>query len=441
MAIKSFFGKLLPFGRKKPSPQRMSWVQMMSGQVPVFSMHGKDVYVSDIVQSAINRVATEVSKLMPKHIRTKEDGTIIYPKSDYNRLFRFRPNPVMTTSEFLEKKIWLLYTTNNCFIYPSYDWMIGKDGVRFRRYKAFTPLAPTQIEFLQDASAKMYIKLMFAGGDDLICPYSDIVHIRKKFSTGDMLGGVETGGENSGLLNILELDHTVIEGMKKAIPTSMAVRGIFRLNTLLDKEGLEGKRVEFEKKLAEGESATLALDMGTDYHPITIDPKVIDKDTIAFIQDRILNNIGVPLKILTGDFDGDESQIWYEQELEPLIIRMGQAYSSVLFTGNEINHGNEIVFYQRDWMYMSMSHKLKFLDTVGEQGLLTDNQKLQVINYPPIPGEEGQNRTRSLNYISVGIADEYQMRRAGTLKELGEALADPKKKKKEDEEGDNDDNS
>ena len=96
---------------------------------------------------------------------------------------------------------------------------------------------------------------------------------------------------------------------------------------------------------------------------------------------------------------------------------MGQAFSACLFTENELNHGNQVVFYQRDLMYMSMQTKLNLLKIAGEQGVLTDNQKLQIIGYPSLPGEEGSRRTISLNYISVNIADEYQMRRVKAFKD------------------------
>ena len=86
--------------------------------------------------------------------------------------------------------------------------------------------------------------------------------------------------------------------------------------------------------------------------------------------------------------------------------------TSCLFT--ELNRSD--FFYQRDFMYMSVKSKLDLLKTAGEQGLLTDNQKLAIIGYPPIPGEAGNRRTISLNFVSVDIVDEYQMKKAGVLK-------------------------
>jgi hypothetical protein len=184
----------------------------------------------------------------------------------------------------------------------------------------------------------------------------------------------------------------------------------------VDEEIQETERKRFERAIQDGKSSILTTDLKSEYTPLEIDPKLVDKDTMAFLQEKILNWVGVPLKILTGNFSGDDYQIWYEQELEPLIIRMGQAFSSCLFTDNELNHGNAIVFYQRDLMYMSIKSKLDMLKTAGEQGLLTDNQKLGIIGYPPIPGEAGNRRTISLNFVSVDIVDEYQMKKAGVLK-------------------------
>jgi HK97 family phage portal protein len=415
MAVKSFFSKLIPrFGERK---KQYTYARMLDGSLPIFTNFGKDIYASDVVQAAVNKVAIEISKLQPRHIRTNDEGITTQPKGDFNRLFKFKPNPLMTTSEFLEKMIWILYRNYNCFVYPSYDIVVDGNGRMFRRYTGFYPLNPTAATFLQDESERLFVKLEFGGGNTFTLPYDEVIHLRKKFSVNDILGGGRNGRpDNDSLLKVLEVEHTVLEGLSKAIPTSLSVRGVLRINSLVDEEIQETERKRFERAIQDGKSSILTTDLKSEYTPLEIDPKLVDKDTMAFLQEKILNWVGVPLKILTGNFSGDDYQIWYEQELEPLIIRMGQAFSSGLFTDNELNHGNAIVFYQRDLMYMSMKSKLDMLKTAGEQGLLTDNQKLGIIGYPPIPGEAGNRRTISLNFVSVDIVDEYQMKKAGVLK-------------------------
>lgn len=419
MAIKSFFKKLMPgwTGQR----QRRQYAQMLDGSLPVFSSFGKDIYASDVVQAAVSKIAAEFSKLQPRHIRTDESGIITEPKSDYNRLFRFKPNPLMTTSEFLEKMIWILYKEYNSFIYPAYDIMVDNRGNYFRKTTGFYPLNPKVVTFQEDEASNLFVEMEFGGGNKFTLPYEDVIHIRKKFSGNDLMGGDRFGRpDNDSLIKVLEAEHTVLEGLQKAIPASLTIRGILKVNTLVDDELLEKERKRFEKHIKNNETGILATDLKSEYFPLQVDPKLVDKDTMAFLQEKILNWVGVPLKILTGDFAEEDYEVWYEQELEPLIIRMGQAFSPVLFTENELNHGNQMVFYQRNFMYMSAKSKRELLKIGGEQGLLTDNEKRSLIGYSLLEGEEGQRKTQSLNYVSVQIIDDYQMKRAGAVKDWTE---------------------
>lgn len=123
------------------------WLRMLNGNLPIFSQFGNDIYASDIVQNCINVIATEMSKLQPRHIRSTEDSQSI-PRGNINRLLKFGPNPHMTTSEFIEKIIWLLFMNYNAFIIPIYDSDFSS-GPERRTYRAFYPVDPSRVEFLQ----------------------------------------------------------------------------------------------------------------------------------------------------------------------------------------------------------------------------------------------------------------------------------------------------
>jgi hypothetical protein len=171
--------------------------------------------------------------------------------------------------------------------------------------------------------------------------------------------------------------------------------------------------------IASGDSGILPVDLKGDYIPIDKSAiKFVDKDTLAFLQSTVLHWYGVSLPILTGDFNDDQYQAFYEKTLEPLVIRFGQVFSKVLFTERELDVGNEIVFYQRDMNYLSTGAKLNLIKTAGEQGLLTDNQKLALLGYPPVEG--GERRTQSLNYIDVRLVNQYQLQNAKKAKAVNE---------------------
>lgn len=390
------------------------YAKMLSGSTPVFSQFGQNIYASDVVQMCIDKTAKEISKLQPKHIRTDNKGMQSIPKSSFNRLFKYKPNELMTTRDFLEKVVWLLFLNYNAFIYPRFNLIQEPNGGYTREYTGFYPLNPTTVTFLQDTTDRLFVKLQFANGSDFTIAYSDIIHLRKKYSVNDVMGGGYDGKpDNAALLKVLQINDTVLQGLEKAVKTTLSVRGIVRINTMLDDDKQEAERKRLEASIDQGTSGIIALDLKGDYIPLNPDPKLIDKDTLQFLQSKVLNWYDMPLKIFTGEFDDGIYQAWYEQSLEPILIGLGQAFTPTVFSVNEISFGNEIIFYQRDMMYLSTKAKMELLKTTGEQGLLTDDQKLAILGYPPLSDGTGNRRTISLNYIDVTLASEYQMKSAG----------------------------
>ncbi len=409
MAIKEALKVLF----KKDNSQ-LRHAQMMNGSLPIFSQFGQNVYASDVVQTCIDIIATECSKLMPKHIREGNDGMQHVPKGNLNRLFKFAPNPLMTTRDFIEKIIWLLYLNYNAFIYPAYE-LVENNGIVSKVYTGFYPLNPSQVDFLQDLNGTLLVKLHFAGGDHFTLLYSDVIHLRKKFSLNEIMGGGANGQpDNAALLKVLQINDSVLQGLEKGIKTSMAVRGIMKINTLTDDDAQRAERARIEALLESGSTGILPLDLKGEFTPITIDPKIIDPVSLEFLQSKVLYWFGMSLPIFTGDYSDDQYQAFYEKTLEPIVISLGQAFSKTIFTNRELDVGNEIVFYQKDMMYLSTNMKLNLLKTAGEQGLLTDNQKLALLGYPPL--EDGGRRTQSLNYVDTRMINAYQMANKNTAK-------------------------
>ncbi|QJD88487.1 phage portal protein [Cohnella herbarum] len=382
------------------------WFRMLNGGIPVFGQFGTNIYASDMVQNCINVIATEMSKLQPRHIKTRENEQTV-PNGNINRLFRFGPNPLMTTSEFIEKKIWLLMMNYNAFIVPIFDSDYST-GIERRTYRALYPINPSRVEFLQDPTGELLIRFFFPSGVDFTFRYADVIHLRKKFSVNELMGGGADGQpDNAALLKVLQTNHALSQGLERAARINAAIQGILKVNTVLDDDGMRAERDRFVKLVESGENGILPMDLKGEYTSVKGDAKFIDKDTLSFLQQSILNWFSVSLPILTGEFTDDEYQAFYEKALEPLVIYFGQKYSKVLFTERELDVGNEIAWYQRDMNYLSTNSKINILKTMGEQGLLTDNQKLALLGYPPIPG--GDRITQSLNYIDVKLINQYQM--------------------------------
>ncbi|OIJ12664.1 portal protein [Anaerobacillus alkalilacustris] len=398
--------------------KNMQYARLLDGSAPIFSQFGRDIYASDVVQTAIDCIATECSKLRPKHIRTDQNGMQLNIKGSLNRLLKFAPNELMTTKDFIEKIVWLLFMNYNVFIYPKYDIITNEDGsFKRREYTGLYPLNPTQVDFLQDETGTLFVKFMFSSGQSYTLPYSDVIHLRKKFSVNEIMGGGVNGQpDNNAILKVLEINNTVLEGLEKAIKTSLSIRGILRINTMLEDNKQANERKRFEKAIKDSESGIVAMDLKGDYIDVKANPKIIDKDTMQFLQDKVLNYYGVSVPILTGDFTDEQYQAFYEKTLEPIIISLGQAFSKTLFSNRELDVGNEIVFYPQMLLFTNTKNKIAVADILGNRGALTNNELLQLFGYPPYEG--GDVRQKSLNYIDVDIANKYQMKKSGMKEEV-----------------------
>ena len=406
MILKNFF-------KESNSTQQYEQARMLNGYSPIFSQFGQNVYASDVVQMCIDVIATECSKLKPKHIRIDNEGMQSTVNSEINRLFKFAPNELMTTRDFIEKVIWQLYLNFNAFIYPMYTVKTDTRGNKYREYTGFYPLNPTVVTFVQDQTEKLFVELQFGNGTKFTLAYSDVIHLRKKFSVNDVMGGgIDGQPDNAALLQVLNINDSLLQGIEKAVKSSLSIRGILKINTMMDDESQKKERDKLDQSIKTGDSGVVALDLKGDYIDLKPNPKIVDKDILDFLQNKVLNYYGVSIPILTGDYNDDQYQAFYEKTLEPLVISLGQAFSKTIFSQRELDFGNEIVFYQKDMMYLSTTAKLNMLKTAGEQGLLTDNQKLALLGYPPIPG--GDKRTMSLNYIDVELANAYQMGKKNT---------------------------
>lgn len=410
-------GLLDILSRASKSTQNMTYAKMLNGYIPVFTQFGDDIYASDIVQNCIRCIVTEMSKLQPKHIRIDSETSIqTVVNSSINRLLKFGPNELMTTTDFLEKITYLREVYKNAFIYPAYrEIPVGGEYVR-REYIGFYPLKPVQVDFLQDPSGKIFIKFYFLNSYNYTMPYADIIHWRKDYGANDFMGGDATGRpDNDAILKQLRINDIVIQGLEKGVKAALTIRGLLKINTYLNDEKQEKERLAFEEKLRKNESGIMAIDMKNDYVPLNLDPKFIDKDTLEFLDKRIINNYDVSLPILNGTFTEEEYQAFYEKKLEPMIISLGRVFSKTLFTQRELEVGNEVIFYQQGLMFTNMKNKIAAAEILSNRGALTDNELLAIFGYPPFP--EGNVRHMSLNFIDRELANRYQLGRVVKEKE------------------------
>lgn len=405
-----FFDRL----RRKP-PKTQKWAQTLNGYAPVFSQFGTNIYASDVVQQAIKCIVDEMKKLNPAHIRYNGNDPVPV-NSDIQTVLN-NPNPLMTTSEFLEKIMWLLLLNYNAFILPTYYIWEDEKGIQERKYSGLYPLKPTQVDFIEDGSGRMYVKMRFENNFETTVPYDDLIHIKYNYSVNEYMGGDASGQpDHTALLKTLELNDTLLRGIAKAMNSSYAVNGVVKYNTMLDDGKMEAALKELERKLNNSESGFLPLDLKAEYTPLQHEIELVDEETLKFIDEKILRNWGVPLSILTGDYTKSQYEAFYQKTLEPLIISISQAFTKKLFTDRKRSFGNRIELYPKDLIFMTVEQTLEMVNLLSNTGSIYENEKRVAFGLRPLPELEGK-RYMSLNWVDMDIANQYQL---GKNKKEGE---------------------
>ncbi len=392
-----------------------TYAQMLSGYTPIFSQFGTDIYASDVIQQSIMCIVNEIKKLQPTHII--KCGNDVTPVNDSIQKVLDNPNEIMTTSEFIEKAVWMLFLNYNSFIVPCYDRIRKKDGTEKRIYRGLYPVQPTQVDFIQDATNALFVKLHFASGFETIVALSDIIHIKYKFSVNEFMGGNESGQpDNEALLKTLDLNHQLLTGLSKAMKASYAVNGIIKYKTLIDKGTTEKNLKELEKRIRNSESGFLPLDLSGDYIPLDKKIATVDDKTLKFIDEKILRNFGVSIPILTGDYTKSQYEAFYQKTLEPIIISLSQNFTKALFSERERALGHKIQFYPKDLIFMSVAETIEVARILGDRGSIYENEMRVAFGFKPLPELEGV-RKQSLNYVDVSIANQYQLKGAESKNE------------------------
>ena len=390
---------LFDFLQPKKRREQRKFAQMLNGRMPIFSHFGTNIYASDVVQQACFCIVQEIKKLTPRHVRRA--GSDVEPVAGRLQAVLDAPNAVMTTADMLERIAWAYLINYNAWIIPARD----KAG----KIEALWPVTPVRVTYIEDAGGRLAVTLEFEDGTESTLLYSDLIHVRSHYFANDYMGGDANGQpDNSALLDTLEINDTLMQGVAKALKSSYAVNGVVKYNTMLDDGTMQANIDALTERLQNNESGLMGMDLKGEFVPIKKEIKLVDKDTLEFIDSKILRHFGVPLPILTGDYNPEQLAAFYQKTIEPFVVAIAQAFTKGIFSRQEIGHNNAIEFYPEELIFMSTAQKLEMVRLLGDSGALFENEKRRIFGMQPLPELVGR-RVQSLNYVDTSIAANYQL--------------------------------
>jgi HK97 family phage portal protein len=371
------------FGVQTKSDRITAW---LANNQPVFTQFGNNIYLSDFVNNAIDRVATEISKINVKSVVDKGDSLMVQ-NDDITRLFRSKPNPLQTTSDFLSSVEWLRRKNRNAFIYPQYEIVETPTGRRFRRYTAFYPLNPQAVYIGVTPGGNVWeVKMDFEDGSSWVIPYADLVHMKWRRGNNLIVGGGDDYGQadDKDVLNTIRALDKTIQGLPKSIEASLQIKGVYYSKSLLDEKRRESERADFESHILTSKTGIVATDLAGEFTPMDIKPPDIPEDVMKFLKAVIQERYGISAAVLSGDYTSTQHNAFYQTAIEDFIIQFEQAMTSTLFTQREQDVGRRVKCYYQRVRYYSVTDKHNLADLATKTGILTLNQINELFGYEPI---------------------------------------------------------
>ena len=386
------------FGRAKSPKSEMSRAEIIGGGNS-FSAWSGDAYSNDIYRGAVDAIARNAAKLKGSHVIKYHDNAHSEGDCRLNRILQIEPNPYMSAFDMLYKLVTNYFLYNNAFAY------IQRDDRG--QLAAVFPLNPVHAEFLSDTDGALYSRFAFAGGKEVILPYTDIIHLRRNFNGNDILGD-----PNDALSPALQLAHMQNEGIIEGIKSGASLRGILRRTQLSSAEMMKEIQRNFVKDYLDisNNGGIAVIDNGSEYIPIDNKPYTIDEKQIQAVKTKIYNYLGVSEAIVNSSYTEDQWAAFYESTIEPLAVQLSLEFTRKLFNDRERAFGNSILFESGRIQFVSNATKVNLIREIMPMGLLTVNQALEILNLPSVEG--GDRRIQSLNYVDADKAEAYQMARA-----------------------------
>lgn len=364
-------------------------VQMLKSWGEYYYAWDGKLYKSDIVRACIRPKVKAIGKLVAKHIREDADGLKVNPNINIKMLLR-NPNSYMTGQLFQEKMAAQLCLNNNAFA------LIVRDPNG--RPEQLYPIPATSAEIVYKKDCTL-ITFQYQNGKSGTFNYHDIVHLRQDYYGDDIFGESPAPA----LAQMMECVGIIDQGIIKAIKNSGAVRWLLRFTAPMRPEDLQRNVKQFVEDYLSYESETFGaagVDIKADAKQIEPKDYVPNAAQTDRITDRIYSFFNTNKKIVQSAWNEDEWTAYYEAEIEPVAIQLGNELTAKIFSRREQAYGEYITYESSNLQCASMSTKLAFLSMV-DRGAMTPNEWRAILNLAPIEG--GDQPIRRLDTQVVNL--------------------------------------
>jgi len=407
------------FGRWKRQTEVRQYFKMLDGYTPIFSSYDGGVYEMELTRACIHTFANHASKLNP---------TISGPdRKGLTHLLNGRPNPFMTTAQFVYKVATIYDAQNTCFIVPILD--------ELDRTVGYYPVNPQQTEILE-VNGEPWLRYTFTNGEKAAIEFSRCGVVSKYLYNNDIKG--ET---NAALNPTMQLLHMQDQGIKEGIKNSASFRFMATVSNFTKDKDLVKERKKWTEENLGADAGGLALFPNTysNVQQIQSVAKVVDPEQLKITQDRVFIYFGSNDKVLKNEATGDDWSAYYEGKIEPFAVQLSQAMTLMTYTDAERKRGNAVSWSANRLQYATNNEKLQTSSQMFDRGIFSLNMVLDIWNLPHV--ENGDKRYIRKEYTEISQLDQVAQLQAelqSAQAQINATKTEPEKEDGTDDTGDQD---
>ena len=376
------FDKL--FGKVKVKKQLGNFFAMLDGYTPAFTTYDGGVYEMELTRACVHTFANHCSKLQPEITGPDPEGL--------RAMLNGKPNPFMTSAQFLYKVATIYEAQNTCFVVPIVD--------DFDQITGYYPVAPDMSE-LREMDGEPYLVYTFGNGEKAAFELARVGIVSKYLYRSDLLGE-----DNSALVPTLQLLHTQNQGIEEGIKNSASFRFMATVSNFTKGKDLAKERKEWVAENLGTDSGGLALFPNTyqNVQQIQSAAKIVDAEQLELIQNRVSTYFNIDQDVLLNRAGGDKWSAYYEGKIEPFAIQLSQAMTCMTYTPNRRHRGNAVVWSANRLQYMTAADKLQVSSQMFDRGILSINDVMDIWNLPHV--EDGDKRYIRKEYTEITQLDQ-----------------------------------
>ena len=372
---RSLFSKIFGSDKSTDAPQQAETLELVEGHKAIFTNYKGDFFKDADVLACVDAIARNGAKMHPRHIRNyfdKKEGQFKLEnlKGNTYRILAKQPNELQNAYKFYYQVITNLELYNNAFIYMQRDSDLKLTGLY--------PLEYNEVK-LYEYQDKIFVEFRFGRSKRRFVPYSDCIHLTRFTGKDGIFGATQEP-----LIKVLDIKHSIDEGLINAIKTTLAIKGILKTQkTLLNPKDVKAIRDQFVKDfIGNGNKYGIGgLDASTDFVPVNINPTQASDNSVNKIDEKVLKYFGLNEHIIQSNYSEDEWNAFYESVLEPIGLQMSLEFSNKIFTPTEKGFGNEILFESNRLQYASNKTKIELIRYASN--IMTINELREVFNLSP----------------------------------------------------------